>query len=95
MANPIAKKNLEEGLTLELRSWTSDIIAPGRKMYALTLVKKSKETMTEAMTFPSQFEKYVNDVPRWYEQINTREDFINMHAEIEHTPKDLLKDLLS
>ena len=74
------EKQLTDGSTLKLKTWVSDHVEPGRRMYQLELVGGGLTTQ-----FPTSFEDYTEtDVRGFYESINSRNDFTrirNQHDE--------------
>ena len=76
----LARKVLDENCVLVMHSWTSDMVSPGRRMYALKLFDKDAGYFTSG--FPSNYEDYTEAKIRdLYDEIKTKADFYRKMAE--------------
>lgn len=66
----IAERELDDGTTLKLKTWVSDMIRSGQKMYQLNLVDGCLTTQ-----FPTNYEDYTEaQVRTMYSSIQSRAD---------------------
>lgn len=81
------EKTLEKGVTLRLKTWVSDFICPGRRMYQLELVTDSPRCTTTCQ-FPTNFEDYnARHVRRMYDTVNSVEDFHRLEGCLPNKPR--------
>jgi hypothetical protein len=67
----IAEKQLEDGTVLKLKTWVSDSIMPGKRMYQLALVEGPL-----TIQFPTNYEDYTKKQVRGiYESVKSKADF--------------------
>ncbi len=67
----IAEKALEYGITLRLKTFISDVIRPGQRMYQLELEER-KGGFSFASQFPTKWEKYTEqEIREMYDKITT------------------------
>jgi hypothetical protein len=66
----LAEKKLDDRTTLKLKTWVSDVVSPGKRMYQLELVKDSMSTQ-----FPTNFEDFTEaQVRRMYYSVRSESD---------------------
>ncbi|PIU30329.1 hypothetical protein COT07_01305 [Candidatus Woesearchaeota archaeon CG07_land_8_20_14_0_80_44_23] len=67
----VAEKQLKDGTVLKLKTWVSDSIMPGKRMYQLALVEGPL-----TMQFPTNYEDYTEkQVREIYESVKSKADF--------------------
>jgi len=74
----IERKKLQDGSELQLKTWISDVIRPGRRGYQLALVRFSGGLVTQ---HPIDWENYsMAEVREMYSRIRCVEDFEGLRS---------------
>ncbi len=83
LSNPIEiieRKDVRGGAELQIKSWTSDVIRPGRVGYQLALVRFGGGLTTQ---FPTDWENYTReDIWKMYNSISSVDEFNGLRERI-------------
>ena len=74
MISCIDEKVLCDGCSLQINTWKSDIIQPGKQMFQLALVNRGL-----TIQFPTNYEDFTKEqIKNRYDSIQSKKDFDNM-----------------
>ena len=72
----LLEKNLEDGNKLRLKTWVSDVISPGKRMFQLDFLIQDGEHVCGTIQFPTRYECFSeNQIRDMYDAVRTKEDF--------------------
>lgn len=75
--NCIAERQLEDGTSLRLTTWVSEVVRPGQRMYQLKLVEGGL-----TIRFPTAYEKFTEArVREMYASIQSRKELLRIMKE--------------